>query len=290
MITAFYSYTPGVGCTMASVNIAILLCKEFRKRVLLVDWNFATPKLLMWMESISQSPTATFINLLSEYKSLIEGEQPISTEMLPLCRNFANPTAIPGLDFLPVSSGSELDNSTLASFDWAEFYADYNGGAIIEHIRNQWSQAYDIVIVISEKGMSDAASVCTLQVADVVVLMMSMNNWEIKAAEMIAQSIRNPELKRDGRPINVLPVPSKTSLFEAELRQKLREYLRAMFSQHLPYGINATDYFSGIEIPAIPYYEMSHEIAVLHEPLARPQIIVESYREIVKRLLTLAPV
>jgi MinD-like ATPase involved in chromosome partitioning or flagellar assembly len=290
MIVTFYSYKPDVGCTMAGVNIAILLCEKFQKKALLVDWNFAAPKLLGWLGSASQPPVGTLIGLLNGYRSLIEGEQPISADQLPKCGEFVNPTTIPGLEFVPACGGTEIGEARLTSFDWEEFYRDYHGGGIVEHIRAQWTHTYDFVIVLSGKGISKVASVCTLHVPDVVVLMMSMNPQEIQASLQVARMIRTLGLQRDARKASILPVPSRVEFAEYSLLQELRQRVQESFSRYLPAGIDPSIYFPEIDIPNIPYYRYASEIAVLREDGNDPKSISRSYLALARYLVALAEV
>lgn len=288
MIATVYSYKPDVGCTMAAVNIAIALSQESAKRVLLVDWNFAEPKVLLWLKELSESPAGSFIDLLSQYKALIDGELPITADRLPKKENFVNATSIPGLDYLPASVESGIDYRRLTSFDWVGFYRDYHGGAIVEHLREQWAREYDVAIVVSNKGISDAASVCTMQVADVIVLMIPMSTQQLEASDEVARTLCSPELKRNGRPVKILPVLSRVSVVERQHRFEFRERVREAFSKYLPPEIEGSAYFDEVQIPDVPYYGYGHEIALLRESDKDRLSMAWVYRALARYLLALA--
>src|SRR5262245_32865770 len=217
MIATFYSFRPELGCTMAAVNTGIVLSQEFDRRVLLVEWKSAATTAITWLEQLRHPASGGLLDLLCSYKNLIDGDLPVTPERLPRSEQFVNPTKLPRFHYLPASVDSGTGQSQLGSFSWEEFYTSYHGGAIVERIRKEWADSYDVVIVVGEKGMGGAAAVCTIQVPDVVVIMMSTNLNQIEISTQLASQFTDPTTKRDGRQIQVLPVPRVDSRAEKQL-------------------------------------------------------------------------
>ena len=60
---------------------------------------------------------------------------------------------------------------SVQSFDWADFYARFDGHAYFEWLRHELvdGDLADIVFIYSRTGVTEMGGVCTRQLADVVV-------------------------------------------------------------------------------------------------------------------------
>ena len=54
--------------------------------------------------------------------------------------------------------------------NWIEFYQNYDGYNFIENLKQKFKQHFDLVIIDSRTGVTDAGGVCTLQLPDRVTL------------------------------------------------------------------------------------------------------------------------
>jgi len=289
MMVSFYSYKQDIGCTMAAVNVGILLCQRFSKKVLVVDWNLTNPKLSHRLEEIAKPPTVGLIDIFAEYETLVDSDLPITAERLPDCRSRVNQTSVSGLDYLPAysSRGNQFSTVQGVSFDWSLFYTDYYGGAIIQHLREQWSQTYDIVLLISEKGFTTGAAICTRQLADLLLLMLDMDARGFDASLQVARSFNSPEVLKDGRERFLLPMPSRIGT-AAEIQQlnQFRRRLRERFADFLPHDFDRDQYFSSLEVPFVPYYEFGNNLAVLDER-GKPSTLSTAYLQLSQYLVRL---
>jgi hypothetical protein len=289
MILAIYSHKDEVGCTMAAVNMGVLLCRDLGKRVLLVDWNFAGAKLLPWVQNLRESPTGDLMNsglleLLTAFEALLEGDIPISADRLPRWQDYTYSTTIPGLVYMPLTKRS-LVSGHVALFDWASFYRNNLGGAVVEYLKEEWRKSFDMVIAISGKRASNSASVCTLQLADTIMLMMSPNLQEIESSRQVAQMI-SLHRQRKGKPVRILPILSSVLNAEKGLLQEIRKKVED-FSVFLPAEIDASTFNRCAEIPFLPYYSYSSEIAALVEKDEDEIGLSSAYRRICHQLVAL---
>ncbi|MFO1431221.1 MAG: hypothetical protein U1F76_13945 [Candidatus Competibacteraceae bacterium] len=156
----------------------------------------------------------------------------------------------------------------------------------MEEIRKQWVKAYDFVLLISEKGFTDGASVCTIQLADLIILMIDMSDYGLKKSIEFARQVNIPGIREDGRPAMILPVPSR--VHRSELNRVLEfksMMIRNIFSQYLPPSIDADDYFNNVYISEFSRYSYVHEIPVIYEPPLDRNTISHEYRILSKYIV-----
>jgi MinD-like ATPase involved in chromosome partitioning or flagellar assembly len=264
MLVTFCSYKPEVGCTMAAVNIGILLCQDFAKRVLIVDFNFAAPRLAGAVQEISEPPQSSLFDFFVTYQKAIDGDLPITGDSSFLTPPGVNATSVDGFDYLPASKQRSVLKG-LVAFDWNVFYRDYYGGALIEEIKNHWVHAYDYVFVTSGKGFTDSASICTVQLADVIVLMMDASPDSFEGSLELARRVNAGRIKRDRKTVTILPVRTRVNMAERELYIRNRERIENAFSEYLPRQFDVAKYFDEVQIPESPYFAATNDIAVLKE-------------------------
>jgi len=271
---------------MAAVNVGILLCRHFSKKTLIVDWNLASPRSMIYLNRLCSSPTASLNDLFFEYMKLIDGDGPITSNRLAQCLGRVNSTSVTALDYLPASLENYVTENYV-TIDWTDFYKSYQGGRLVEYLRVQWEKAYNATLIISEQGLSDASSICTIQLPDVILVMMDMSRGGIQLSSDVIRRILMPGKKMDGREVKILPVLSKLeSRVEYSLMDEALEMMREVFSKYLPPGIDSTNYFDQMRIPFIPYYNYSHEIPALSdEGLADPESLLWNYINITKLLV-----
>ncbi len=130
---------------------------------------------------------------------------------------------------------------TVQQFDWEEFYAKYEGEAYFEWLRGQLlsGDVADIVLIDSRTGVAEMSGVCTRQLADVVVMLSAPNDQNLNGVAAMAKSFTRDDVvaARDGRSIELLPVPARVDisegrpvdLFETRFREKLAPFVPDMF-------------------------------------------------------------
>src|SRR5579884_784853 len=241
MIVTFYSFKGGVGRSMALANIAELFYRSGLK-VLMVDFDleapgleqyFEVPEALLTPQEVMNSRGV--VDMLLSYKELrllprltdtrrmrfdspLPNAFPFSVEPLT---NFIVPIYKENLKggslaIIPSGRRSYKDFTRYAnqvrSFDWDDFYNNWDGEQLFEWFRHEVEAISDIVLVDSRTGVTEMGGVCNYQLADVVVLFVAANQQNIDGIVRIAQSLLDPKLieeGRNGRPLSLLFVPSR---------------------------------------------------------------------------------
>ena len=281
MIITLYSSSFDAGCTMAAVNIGVLF-SQMGKKTLIVDWDVENPKLMSYIRDFSQSPTVGIYDLFSNYKKMIEGDEKITPDKLNTFQIKGTPTSLPNLAYIPAFKDKDFNNKK--SIDWEKLYIEYYGGAFVNYLRKFWENEYEIILIISEKGFSDAAALCVMQLPQIVVLMVDLREKNIEKSGYVANSIAsNSSLEGDEKII--LPIPSKISDSERAIKQKKASLLKKHLSKYLPDNIDIQQYFDEVQIADIPYYSFADRVAVLVDPESNRLSLSHTYKVITKYLL-----
>ena len=228
MIYTFYSYKGGVGRSMAVANIAELFSQAGLK-VLMIDWDLEAPGLERFFENVIEPDRILkklgVIDMLLEYKKEMAQEGPVFDilEETPLYKNLDRFT-VPIYPASPdrgelrlITAGrrskahfSRYANAVL-TFDWADFYRNWEGERYIEWLRRQFKQMADVVLIDSRTGVTEMGSVCTYHLADTVVMFCAPNQQNLKGTEKMARHFTSSQVieSRGGRPLQVLIIPAR---------------------------------------------------------------------------------
>ncbi|MCP4699667.1 MAG: hypothetical protein GY862_22880, partial [Gammaproteobacteria bacterium] len=153
----------------------------------------------------------------------------------------------------------------IRAFDWNDFYINRDGGQYFECFRRELEDIADVVLIDSRTGVTEMSGVCTYQLADIVLMLVAPNQQNLDGTRMMAQSLANPKLIQEGRqgkPIAILPVPSRVDVAEGEFRNNFRvqfeDYLGEFLSKNLRFK---NDAFHDFMIPHIPFYAYLEKVA-----------------------------
>lgn len=264
-IVTFYSYKGGVGRSMALANIGVLLAQR-GLRVLLVDWDLEAPGLERYFHYFGGSEMAQgLLPLLLKAQSQGDASWP---PFEPYC---ARVDCAPpgGLDLLPSGRGHDPDYShNLERFDWEHFFQQCRGGEFLEHLRDRWRSHYDLVLIDSRTGLSDAGGVCTIQMPDIVVAMFTataQSVYGVRDVMRLAQEARQ-RLPYERMRLSVLPVPSRWATHEFREGQiwidRISEAMHEFVADWLPTPLTTRDMVEALKIPQHEYFAYGEKLAV----------------------------
>ena len=321
MIFTFYSYKGGVGRTMALANVAEL-CYRHGLKVLMIDFDLEAPGL----ERFFQVPEALYqpdevieqrgiIDLLLSYKELRdlpsdnlnseekleESEEenffpfyvePISNFIVPLYEENEQ-----GASLSIIQAGCRRGEDfpeyaqTVHSFNWNDFYDNWDGQEFFEWFRKEIDKQADIVLIDSRTGVTEMGGVCTYQLADIVVMFVAPNDQNIDGTVKIAQSLSNPELiriGRKGRELSLVIVPSRVDNGEKELldnfQKQFDKKLASFVGYKLPFEKGA---FLDLKIPYVPFYAYNEKVAVRDAEKASASDLSEAFENLFSILMQL---
>lgn len=307
MIYTFYSYKGGVGRSMALVNVATLMHRA-GLNVLMVDWDLEAPGLERFFPDHVQRALKNpgVINMLSDYKKEGSRFRPDSGQSLfpvyeiedylvPIHRQVEGNAQ---LRLLPAGRrvGEEFlrYSNQVKTFDWQDFYDNWEGEIYFEWLREELVKVADVVLIDSRTGVTEMGGVCTYQLADTVVMFCGANEQNIDGTLQMLTSFADPELHElRQRPLNTLVVPARIERSAelkslAEFRQDFTERFRRYLFKELQQD---PDFFIDLEIPYFPLYAFEEIIAVDQEKDSERRAVEleEAYARLLQLIVGYAP-
>jgi MinD-like ATPase involved in chromosome partitioning or flagellar assembly len=293
-VTTFYSYKGGTGRSMLVANVAWLLASA-GKRVLVMDWDLEAPGVHRYFKPFLADPdlaeTRGIIQWLTDYwDAVIDSE---STDIEMLVREFADPRryVVPLVTggYLPSSGGIDLlgagrQDSTyaaaVASFSFSRLYEELQGEDFIAAAKALLCgpEGYDHVLIDSRTGISDTAGICTVGLADTLVVCFTYNNQSLAGAANVARSARNmaraarhraAALGRPSSEYLVYGVPTRVDNIDPDRVQHRRQHAWATFADvvcPMPAEQQQKRWIES-EIPYHPLYAYEEVLAACVEKL-----------------------
>jgi cellulose biosynthesis protein BcsQ len=269
MIISFYSFKGGVGRTMALVNIGVELALA-GKSVLMVDLDLEAPGLTTYMRDLSSSPISNqpgIIEWLSETATAGSG-------LKSSWRDYVSRVDTKLDTHVNVMTSGRWDssyNSRVLGFEWGDFF-ERGGGDILESLRTEWNDSYDIVLVDSRTGITDTAGVCTVHLPDVIVPVFTANEQSVEGVSDVirrAQDARTALAHPRGKAL-IFPLASRfDDRTESELsREWMQRFARALgdfYDDWLPTSVTAKQALERTKLPYVSFYSFGDSLAVLRD-------------------------
>lgn len=282
-IVTFYSYKGGVGRSMALGNIAVLLAR-MGKTVLMVDWDLEAPGLDRYFTARLGKPIGDSGGLLS----LLEKAGP----EYPATSYYGHLVPVtefdsPKFHLLPCGDRDERYAGRVAAFSWVDFFSKKQGGQWLESLREQWQRDYDFILLDSRTGVTDSGGVCTIQMPDLLVLVLGANHQNLDGCLRTIDGIHQArtQLPYDRPRLPILPILSRFDGrqeldLSREWLQRIAEALAPTFAPWLPAPATPLDFMQRTKLPHIPRYSFGEELAVLRESPGDPEQLPYCYTAI----------
>lgn len=307
MIYTFYSYKGGVGRSMALANIAELFYKQ-GLRVLIIDWDLEAPGLERFypnqLDAILEHKG--LIEIFLEYKMRMSQERttmekidalvPDLSEYIIDISSIKSKTTTGRMFLLPSGKRDGSNFSEYAyhikSFDWQDFYENWEGELFIEWLRRQFENIADVILIDSRTGVTEMGGVCLYQLADVAVMLCAPNQQNIEGIHEIANSLIQTGVQesRYGRELSILVIPSRVEdRAESDLLSEFRDEFLTRFSRFTPEIIRS--YISSLwdfKIPHVPFFAFKEMIATQDSEDSRSEDLVQAYNSIFNALARLS--
>ena len=290
IVYTFYSFKGGVGRTMALANVAALLAK-WGHSVLVVDWDLEAPGLERFFEG--QKPDIQRVRATTP--GIVDLVQARTNGKGLHWRNCLFDVEIGGnggrLSILSAGRSGEDYPARLQSLDFPELFDKHGLGSYIEELRNEWIAAFDFVLIDSRTGVTDIGGICTVHLADVLVLLFTANESSSEGAIEIVERARKAQqhLPLDRRRLLAVPVPARDeSRTEYELatkwKQTFAERFGELYRDWLPSGKTVHDAIDLLRIPYVPYWSFGEQLPAIQEGTSDPASLGHAY-EILARML-----
>jgi MinD-like ATPase involved in chromosome partitioning or flagellar assembly len=285
-IVTFYSYKGGVGRSMALANAAVMLARR-GLRVLAVDWDLEAPGLERYFDYFELSLTnGGLLPFLVEQLARLEEGEPAHPERY---RDHLWSIDVDAPHPLSLLGSGRAENAsyiaTLEQFSWNAFF-ERGGGDFLEQLRRLWRDDFDVVLIDSRTGMSDAGGICTIQMPDVLVAMFTMNYQSVLGVADVVKLARasRQRLAYDRMALTVLPVPSRFFLgvdvrTSHEWMERAESALEECFRDWLPQGVSPRLVLERLKIPHDDTFAFGERLAVVERGEA-PSALVVAYERI----------
>ncbi len=266
-IVTFYSYKGGVGRTMTLANVAVLLAQR-GLRTLVVDWDLEAPGLEQYFDYFeSQMSPSGLLPYLTEVRANLE-----AGTHLPNFSNHLWTVDVGGempLHLFPSGRISPVDYAaSLEAFEWRQFF-EVGGGAFLEALRNRWLEEYDVVLIDSRTGLSDAGGICTILLPDVLVAMFTPNHQSLYGVRSVIEMAQRgrQKLAYDRMPLNVLPILARFAVstefrLSQEWLDRAAETFGSILGDWIPQWIEPRMVFERLKIPQVDYFGFGERLAV----------------------------
>ena len=265
---------------MALVNVVVLLAltdmgENIRPRVLLVDWDIEAPGLDTYFELIDASSKTSNYRAKPGIVDLLEAQS--KGESLSW-RDCLNRITFSGSDLDFISSGrnegpqgSVPDYGTrVQHLNWARLFEEHNIGNYWNQVRKEWIEQYDYILIDSRTGYTDIGDICTVLLADVLVLCFVTNYQNVRG---IDQALKRARQARDALPVDrsrliAIPVGMRDEIYNE--RAKALEWrgiyvteLGYLFKEWLPASVTPEEAINQLFVPYVPIVSFGERIPVL---------------------------
>ena len=289
-IYTFYSFKGGVGRSMALANVAALLTK-WGYSVLVVDWDVEAPGLERFFldcnPAIAEQRT-TKPGIMDLMQATGEGRHLAWRDCLIKVRIGSDAGS---LSLLSAGRSGNDYTGRLHALNFPELFEKYDLGSYIEQLRDEWASEFQFVLIDSRTGVTDIGGICTVHMADTLVLFFTTTESSTDGAFEVLERARRAQagLPRDRQRLLAIPVPAKDeSRTEyqraADWKEKFAERFAEVYRDWLPTGVQPREAIERLRIPYVPYWSFGERLPVIEEGTRDPSSLGYSY-QILARVL-----
>ena len=264
---------------MALANVGTLLALWGRK-VLLVDWDLEAPGLekffSAWLRGEEIRRREGVLDLLTHCFDSPETGNPVASWLeAPLAIHL--PKAYGQLHLLSAGKRDDSYFKRLQQLDLRLLYSENSGGRVLEDIRNAWKDVYDFVLVDSRTGITDIAGICTVQLPDSLVLLLTATEQSVEGILNVFEKTNEARqrLPFDRPMIPAIPVPGRfdtTTEFQLykEWIDRFAVDFAEIFAYWMPQDLDVRNFLENIKLPYIPYFSFGEKLPVIEQGTSDP--------------------
>lgn len=194
---------------------------------------------------------------------------------------------------LTAGRSGEDYTSRLHALNFPELFDKHELGSYIEELRNEWAAEYNFVLVDSRTGVTDIGGICTVHLADVLVLLFTTTESSTEGALEILERARKAQERfpRDRKRLFAVPVPardeSRTEYERAtQWKDRFAERFGEIYRDWLPNGIKPREAIDRLRIPYVPYWSFGEQLPAIEEGTGDPASLGYSYQILARLLAT----
>lgn len=154
--------------------------------------------------------------------------------------------------------------------DWNLLYEEHRLGSFVEELRESWKDNFDFVLIDSRTGITDTGSICTVQLPDILMLILTANSQSLDGSLDTLERIqaRRAAFPFDRAKLLVVPIVSR---FERRVEYTLADLWLARFAEIFPAmysdwahkDVTAPDLLNFLRVPYVPIWNFGEEIPAI---------------------------
>jgi hypothetical protein len=179
---------------------------------------------------------------------------------------------------------------SLHALNFGDLFSKNDLGSYIEELRNEWASEFDFVLIDSRTGVTDIGGICTVHLADALVLFFTATHSSTKGVlEIFARARKARErLPLDRGRLIAVPVPARDESrneYEkaAQWKRTFADQFRHLYRDWLPTGTSVQDAIENLKIPYFPYWSFGEGLPI-RDGVTDPSGLGRAY-EVLARLL-----
>ncbi|MCY2994631.1 MAG: sigma 54-interacting transcriptional regulator [Planctomycetota bacterium] len=268
LTVTFYSFRGGVGRTMALANVAAHLARA-GLNVFLIDFDLEAPGLSLMPEFRPAAPPARDEGLVGYLRAGLEDREPpplpsLCYEAQLSAQIRAEQTRAGTIHLLPADARAGTDRQyDLARLHLEGLYETESRSLIIDALKVQIEEHYhpDYVLVDSRTGLTDTGGICTVHLADLLVIVSGLNNQNIEGTRLAVEKLQRA---RKDFADNVLFVISPVPVGEETLKADRLAVAGKRFAEAMGATRELTEEF--LTVPYHPQLALSEASFVVGHP------------------------
>lgn len=286
IVYAFYSFKGGAGRTMALANVAASLA-GWGHSVLVVDWDLEAPGLERFFAAVrpgigeARTKTPGVVDLIEAKRRGDEGNW----------RDCLIQVGLGQLSLITAGRNGQPYSSRLHALNFNDLFENHDLGAYIEKLRNEWVAEYDFVLIDSRTGFTDIGGICTVHLADVLVLLFTTTESSVNGVLSVVERARKAQerLPLDRRRLLAVPVPARDESrteyqSAAEWKKRFAGDFAELYRDWLPSAVTPEEAVELLRIPYVPYWSFGERLPAIEDSTRDPTSLGHAY-EILARLI-----
>ncbi|MBI5633480.1 MAG: TIR domain-containing protein [Nitrospirae bacterium] len=289
-VITFYSYKGGVGRTMALANVGVLL-SQWGYKVLMIDWDLEAPGLeYFYQDYLDVGEIEKQQGIIDLLYSLKLKKEKISYLTWDRCIVEISIPEVKGILHL-ITAGEKTKDDNRATYfkkvremDFHTFYEEYDGGRVIEDLREEWKRAYDFILIDSRTGITDIAGITTVHLPDVITLFLTTTEQSLNGSIDLIEKAKEARQKLpfERLMLGTVPILSRFDLTKEfdigqEWISRFAAALSDFYDDWLPKKIKNRDILELTKIPYIARFSFGESLPVIKHGTSDPQGIGYSY-------------
>ena len=277
VVTTFYAYRGGAGCTMALANTGALLADRGAAGtpVLMVDWDLEAPGLHHYFPASHDAPGV--VELFSACRDQLlrrgasaaaqadDGGEALAQAVLAAVdwkRHVVRADQRRPLFLMRAGRLDEGYAERLAGLDWEALFNACP--ALFRSFGAMLARHFSHVLVDAPHGRSDGAGICTALLPQRLVLLFDANRPSLDGLESLVQRVTAFRLSHDAEPrsLMIYPAPARMDADDSAQRARVRHgdaaaglagyqplFERALGAAYGVAGLSLDSYFNEVLLP-----------------------------------------